>query len=234
MSELFFDEATVLDDFEGDVRLFPLPNSVLFPHVLQPLHIFEPRYRAMTAESLETDRLMALVLLRPGWHVAQSGIPDVCPMACLARIVKDQCLPDGRYILLIQGMVRAKIVGEKRVAKPFRVARVVARPDDCSKIEDSVLLGFRSELMNALELLFPPSNKVHTHFDKLTKTSLNIGTLVDIVSYCLELEIETKQSLLEEVSLAARIDRLLKGIRKMAQHSVTLQSHRYPIHFSDN
>ena len=43
MSELFFDEATALDDFEGDIRLFPLPNLVLFPHVLQPLHIFEPR-----------------------------------------------------------------------------------------------------------------------------------------------------------------------------------------------
>ena len=90
--------------------------------------------------------------------------------------------------------------------------------------------------MRTLELLFPPPNKVHAHFDKLTKTSLNLGTLIDIVSYCLELEIETKQSLLEEVSLVARIDHLLKGIRKMAKapHNVPLPSHRYPVHFSDN
>ena len=236
MSELFFDEANALDDFEGDIRLFPLPNLVLFPHVLQPLHIFEPRYRAMTAESLETDRLIAMVLLRPGWDVDQSDRPDIHPMTCLARIVKDQCLPDGRYILLMQGLVRAKIVCEKRVAKPFRVAQVVACSDDCAGIEDSVLLEFRSELMRALELLFPPPNKVHAHFDKLTKTSLNLGTLIDIVSYCLELEIETKQSLLKEVSLVARIDHLLKGIRKMAKapHNVPLPSHRYPVHFSDN
>ena len=56
-----------LSDFAGTARLFPLPNLVLFPHVMQPLHIFEPRYRQMTADALAGDRLIAVVLLKPGW-----------------------------------------------------------------------------------------------------------------------------------------------------------------------
>ena len=56
------------DEFAGTARLFPLPNLVLFPHVVQPLHIFEPRYRQLMADALADDRLIAMALLRPGWE----------------------------------------------------------------------------------------------------------------------------------------------------------------------
>ena len=59
------DEA--LENFQGVARLFPLPNLVMFPHIVQPLHIFEQRYRDMVREALATDRLIAMVLLKPGW-----------------------------------------------------------------------------------------------------------------------------------------------------------------------
>ena len=49
------------------IPLFPLPNVVLFPSVCLPLHIFEPRYREMTADALDGDRIIGMVLLRPGW-----------------------------------------------------------------------------------------------------------------------------------------------------------------------
>src|ERR1700726_4047692 len=50
--------------------LFPLPNVVLFPNVFLPLHIFEPRYRDMVADALASDRMIGMVLLRPGWDRA--------------------------------------------------------------------------------------------------------------------------------------------------------------------
>ena len=56
-----------LENFTGTVRLFPLPNLVLFPNVAQPLHVFEPRYRQLMADSLAADRLIAMALLQPGW-----------------------------------------------------------------------------------------------------------------------------------------------------------------------
>src|SRR6187399_2481527 len=53
--------------------LFPLPNVVLFPGVLLPLHIFEPRYRAMIGDALRGDRRIGMVLLRPGWESGYQG-----------------------------------------------------------------------------------------------------------------------------------------------------------------
>src|SRR5436190_14980354 len=96
-------DASPLADVSGTARLFPLPNLVFFPQVVQPLHIFEPRYRQMTADALEGDRLIALVLPKPGYEADQSESPPVHPVACLGKIIADQKLEDGRYNLLLRG-----------------------------------------------------------------------------------------------------------------------------------
>src|SRR5580693_4178293 len=106
------DDQQALANFPGTARLFPLPNMVLFPHVVQPLHIFEPRYRQMTADVLATDRLIAPILLRPGWEDAYDSRPAVHTVGCLGRVVADQILPDGRYNLLVRGISRLQLRGE--------------------------------------------------------------------------------------------------------------------------
>src|SRR5436305_6346291 len=95
-----------LISFGGTARLFPLPNLVLFPAVIQPLHIFEPRYRQLMADALADDRLMALALLQPGWEDNYYESPPIFPVVCLAKIFQEEQLPDGRYNLLVQGMSR--------------------------------------------------------------------------------------------------------------------------------
>src|SRR5439155_10752363 len=117
------DDQQALSKFTGAARLFPLPNLVLFPHVVQPLHVFEPRYRQMTADALAGDRLIALALLQPGWEADYEGRPAVHPVACLGRVVADQLLPDGRYNLLVRGLSRLRLHGEVTDAKPYRTAR---------------------------------------------------------------------------------------------------------------
>src|SRR5205085_1976564 len=97
----------VLKQFSGMARLFPLPNVVLFPQVVQPLHIFEPRYREMTADALADDRLIAMALLQPGWEADYEGRPPIHPICCLGRIFAEKHLPDGRYNLLLRGLTRA-------------------------------------------------------------------------------------------------------------------------------
>src|SRR6266496_3253962 len=118
MSEPFAD----LSDFGGIARLFPLPNLVLFPHVMQPLHIFEPRYRQMTADALDSDRLIALALLQPGWEANYDGKPAIQGIACLGRIAAEQCLDDGRYNILLRGLSRVRIVEESPTGKLYRCA----------------------------------------------------------------------------------------------------------------
>src|SRR6266436_1472543 len=94
------DDPSPLANFTGHARLFPLPNLVFFPQVMQPLHIFEPRYRQMTADALAGDRLIALVLPKPGWEKDYADKPALHSIACLGRIMAEQALDDGRYNIL--------------------------------------------------------------------------------------------------------------------------------------
>ena len=111
-----------LSGYSGQARLFPLPNLVFFPNVMQPLHIFEPRYRQMTADALAGDRFIAMVLPRPGWEKDYAGKPAIHRVACLGRVLAEQTLEDGRFNILLRGQVQAgrrrnfdHVVGERRV-----------------------------------------------------------------------------------------------------------------------
>src|SRR5438067_9036914 len=103
-------DPTSLTHFSGTARLFPLPNLVLFPYVIQPLHIFEPRYRRLMADALADDRLLAMALLKPGWEEAYHKRPAIHPVVCLGKIFKEEHLPAGRYNLLPHGLARARVL----------------------------------------------------------------------------------------------------------------------------
>src|SRR5271166_1167351 len=99
-------------DFGGTARLFPLPNLVLFPHVVQPLHIFEPRYRQLMSDALADDRLIAMALLQPGWESDYEERPAIYPGVCIGQIYKEEKLSDGRFNLLLHGAARAQVLNE--------------------------------------------------------------------------------------------------------------------------
>src|ERR1019366_9032706 len=92
--------------------LFPLPNVVLFPNVFLPLHIFEPRYREMVGDAIEHDRLIGMVLLKPGWERDYDGRPAVYPIGCSGVVTHFERLADGRYNLVLRGLERFRIVEE--------------------------------------------------------------------------------------------------------------------------
>ena len=87
-------------EFAGVARLFPLPNLVLFPHVVQPLRIFEPRYKQMTEHALTSDRLIAIVLIQPKPMVPYAGRPAIFEIGCLGRIIHEERQPNGEFHLL--------------------------------------------------------------------------------------------------------------------------------------
>src|SRR5215475_1047081 len=92
--------------------LFPLPNVVLFPNVFLPLHIFEPRYRDMVTDAVASDRMIGMVLLRPGWQGDYEGRPAVFPVGCSGLITHIDRLPDGRYNLVLRGLERFRLKEE--------------------------------------------------------------------------------------------------------------------------
>src|SRR5690606_41500295 len=90
--------------------LFPLPNVVLFPDALLPLHIFEPRYRTMVADALDSDRHIGMVLLRAGFERDYEGRPPIFDGGCRGVIVHWVRLDDGRYNILLRGLERFRVV----------------------------------------------------------------------------------------------------------------------------
>src|SRR5437762_2021486 len=103
--------------------IFPLPNVVLFPSVFLPLHIFEPRYREMVADALATDRLIGMVLLRPGWERDYEGRPPIYPIGCTGLITHADRQPDGRYNIVLRGVERFRVV-EDDAERSYRRAVV--------------------------------------------------------------------------------------------------------------
>src|SRR5216117_2533950 len=115
--------------------IFPLPNVVLFPNVFLPLHIFEPRYREMVADALAGDRMIGMVLLRPGWENEYDAKPPVYPIGCTGVMTHVDRLPDGRYNIVLRGVERFRILTEDH-ARTYRRATVDALIEDAVSNED--------------------------------------------------------------------------------------------------
>jgi len=115
------------------IPIFPLPNAVLFPEADLPLHVFEPRYRRMVRDALQGDRVLGLVLLRPGWEPSYFGTPETYAIGCAGTMEDVVALEDGRYVFRLHGFCKVEIV-RWASADPYRVADVREQeerlPDD--------------------------------------------------------------------------------------------------------
>jgi Lon protease-like protein len=228
------DDILALQNFDGVARLFPLPNLVLFPYVIQALHIFEPRYRRLTADALEKDRLIALVLLRPGWEKNYEGRPPLHPFACLGRIMAHKRLQNGRYNLQLRGLIRARIVKEMRSAKlPYRTARVELVPEvNVEDAQQEKLL--RRQMGRAAAPWFPTEEPGATVFRKLVRSNLPLGMICDVLAFALPLDVQLKQELLESAEVATRIQCLVGYLKAHAVPQAQTTKSRFPPEFSDN
>ena len=126
--------------------LFPLPDVVFFPKTLLPLHVYEPRYRALASEALEQDRVICTALLKPGWESDYDGSPEVYPVGCLGKIVQHQKLPDGRYNITLDGIAKVSIESSVRL-EPYRLVRVKPMEDDATWARSQGAMEEAAELM---------------------------------------------------------------------------------------
>jgi Lon protease-like protein len=228
------DDQQALEHFSGSARLFPLPNLVLFPTVVQPLHIFEPRYRQMTAEALAGDRLIALALFEPGWEEDQyEGEPNLFPIACLGRIIADQTLPDGRYNLLLRGLRRIRIIEEIPSEKLFRSARVELL-DDVVSDDLEAAMHVRRQLSEAVLLRYGHSDANREQLQALFNSEMLLGNLCDVLAFALPLTGAAKQALLAEIVVLDRAQLLLDSLETMPLPKHAAGMRKFPPDFSAN
>ena len=215
--ETFEDLRFSFESFSGTVRLFPLPNLVLFPHVMQPLHIFEPRYRTLLEDALQSDGLIAMATLAPGWEADYEGRPPLYPTACLGRIATHRQLDDGTYNALILGLRRVRLLGELEPARTFREARVEVCEDYCPPEQAAGRAAIQHKLHEALLRILPMLPDAQEQLDHLLGTNLSLGMLTDVIGFMLDIDIHQKEALLAEVDVVRRAESLLAHLSTLAE-----------------
>jgi uncharacterized protein len=202
-----------MKDFRGQnvplpskIPLFPLPNVVLFPQVLLPLHIFEPRYRLMVKEVAEADELIGMILLRGEEGTGGAG-RDTYSVGCAGRVIRKVELADGRSNILLQG-VREFSPCEQYFDRPYRMAAVDWRalPERDFHLDDATKASL-------LECIRRFAGKRHEgDLRILADPTLSDEMLVNLFAFALDFPVAEKQSLLEIDSIAKRATRLIETL----------------------
>ncbi len=211
------------------VPVFPLPNGVLLPGAVMPLHLFEPRYCQMMRDVLEHDedrRLIAMALLKEGfeplYHTNHASVHDAL---CVGRVIHNEELDDGRYNLLLLGCRRARIKVEDQ-AQSYRQAYLTpieTVPSDV--LDEAPIVGeFHNLLRQAVELEICPGEAM----SRIVQAAPRLEALVDLLSFHFIPgdEYQLKQRVLEEPAvvvrteiLALRLQSLLAQARRAAERA---------------
>ncbi len=182
------------------IPIFPLPNVVLFPNVFLPLHIFEPRYRAMSAAALESDRIIGMALLRPGWERDYDGRPPVYAVGCAGLITHAERLGDGRYNIVLQGLEKFRI--DRRGADTRRIASPTSTSLE-EPVSDAETRRDARGAAAAGSAAGAAAQRPRRRAEALPATMAD-DDLVNALAQYLELEPVEKQALLERAGPARR------------------------------
>jgi uncharacterized protein len=185
------------------IPVFSLPNVVLFPKTYLPLHIFEPRYRAMVSDAVTSGQCIGMALLKDGWETDYYGHPPVFSMGCVGRLANVQTLADGRSNILLQGLERFEIEREW-YDHAYREATIVVTPRSTEMSLDPTV---RQRLFTTLESYLRSRDDAPT-WQELFREEVNDEIFVNTLSTYLECTPLEKQFLLEAESLHQQARRL--------------------------
>jgi len=191
------------------IPIFPLPNVVLFPDTYLPLHIFEPRYQDMVADTLKQEAYIGMALLQEGQLHDTHGNPAVCSPGCVGRITTFRPLRDGCSDLILHGLSRYTIE-EELPGKSYRRAKIaVPSHHPFQTIGDDAV---RSTLVE-LAVRYLQARQVQEVCVFITRESIAETVLVNSLSSCLDFTPIEKQFLLETESLYQQTRRLIDLLR---------------------
>ncbi|VVT05977.1 LON peptidase substrate-binding domain-containing protein [Erythrobacter sp. EC-HK427] len=188
------------------LSIFPLTGALLFPGLQLPLHIFEPRYRAMVGDALARDRRIAMI--QPKESV--EGAP-LYTIGCVGKIEDVEASEDGRYNILLTGEARFRVVRELEVTTPFR--QVEAELFDEPK-DEFLSLGERASFEHEARK-YADSQGYAIDWDSVAK--LDDVTLINGVSQIAPFDSAAKQALLEAPNLRERCDLLVSLLEFFAR-----------------
>jgi uncharacterized protein len=185
------------------VPLFPLPGAILFPRAQLPLHIFEPRYREMVRDAIESGGQIGMIQPQSFDDDDQVSLYEV---GCIGEIVGVEELEDGRFNIVLLGSHRFRLIGEADAGTAYRCADVdIAAFDDSEPT--ALSLGERAEVEREARRL---GDAMGLAVDWTAVSRLDDEMLVNAIAQVAPFDVGAKQALLEQPTLAGRADLLVQ------------------------
>jgi Lon protease-like protein len=181
------------------LSIFPLTGTILLPGLQLPLHLFEPRYRALASDALARDRRIAMIQpQRPS-----EGAP-LFQIGCVGRIGEFEALDDGRFNLVLEGEQRFRVLRELDVTTQFRQVEAELIEDD----EDEVLSSIERASFEREARRFADAQGYSVDWDSVAR--LDDMSLINGVSQIAPFDPAAKQALLEADNIATRCELLVQ------------------------
>ena len=189
------------------LKVFPLPGVVVLPGTPTPFHVFEPRYRQLTATALAGDRMLAVATLASEEGATQDRAP-VHPIAGAGFIEAEEQLPDGRFHIVVRGLARVRLVDEIENGQPYREFTAELLEDVYPPGGAAALVRQRRALeacvMQLAEVL-PPESGAPQLAEIATRTASS-SQLADLVAAAVVSEPDKRLAVIEELDVARRLD----------------------------
>jgi Lon protease-like protein len=180
------------------ISIFPLSGAVLYPGLRLPLHIFEPRYRAMVSDALARDRRIGMIQPRPSHPGGSEAGAPLFSIGGLGHLDEVEALDDGRFNIVLAGVARFRTLRELEVGTPFRQVEGELLPEH----DDEVLAPVERALFEREARHFADAQGYRVNWEEVTR--LDDISLINGVSQIAPFDAASKQALLEANGVSAR------------------------------
>lgn len=198
-----------------EVPVFPLPNVVLLPGGLLPLHVFEPRYREMTRDVVAGRRRMAVARLQPGFEADYHGRPAIYPICGIGEVIRHEQRADGRWDIVLAGLARARVCEELPPTREYRLIRAQSLRD--APVRDPLALGaWQRELVSSWTRLAPYLPSAVRDLCQRSRDDEGAGAWADRIAAALISDPDERQRLLEELDPGERLCRLVERLHDLS------------------
>jgi uncharacterized protein len=191
----------------SSLPIFPLPNCVLLPGGMLPLHVFEPRYRELTRDCLASHQLMGVARLRPGFEQHYRGRPPVFERFGVGRIICSEELPDGRFALLLRGVGRVELDRELPTDRAYRTVTAHLLHD--ASVDPADARDHHRRLIRLCDRLAEVLDHGGSQLRDLARSGESPGACADAIAAALIMDADERQALIDTICPMARLQRTL-------------------------
>jgi len=192
------------EDLPNKIPVFPLSNFIIFPKTTVPLNIFEPRYIQMVDDVMKGNRMIGIIQPKKTGDLEKPNLYDV---GCAGKITSFNETEDGRYLIILNGICRFRIISEEKSISKYRVCKINFEEyqQDLNKNLEDINYTDLKYILNELKSFFKKQGYM-INLDEIKKK--NIDQTINTLSMASPFTLEEKQILLETKNIKIRKKKL--------------------------